>query len=136
LTKTDRATMSNSLELRSPFLDREFALFAMSIPSEMKFSNAGNKIILRNAYRSHLPNEIINRDKKGFGAPIQTWFAKQKIKELKEIYLGINNSVYKILNYSEVKKFIEKNNSQSWTLLCFSIWFNEVYKKCCHSKQL
>lgn len=73
LTKTDRASMMVSLEVRAPFLDNHLVDFARKLPSWMKFNKGVTKFILKNAVKDMLPNEIINRKKKGFGIPLTRW---------------------------------------------------------------
>jgi len=60
LNKWDRASMRNSVEIRSPFLDYNLFQFALSIPMYQKVSKGQNKSILRDAYKQKLPEEIIN----------------------------------------------------------------------------
>ena len=74
LVKADRASMMHSLELRSPYLDRELVDFVRRIPSEYKFRHGQTKYILKKALEPLLPNHILYRPKKGFGAPIGRWF--------------------------------------------------------------
>ena len=79
LTKLDRSSMLNSLEVRSPFLDLEFVDFVRRIPSNLKLKQGVSKYILRKACTRILPPKIVNRPKKGFGVPIGEWFAYGKI---------------------------------------------------------
>ena len=59
LNKWDRASMSESIEVRSPYLDWEFFQYALCIPGYLKVNNGRNKAILRDAYSEELPKEII-----------------------------------------------------------------------------
>ena len=74
LVKMDRATMANSLEARSPFLDYRLAEQMINVPFEKKISIKSNKILLRNYYHSLLPTSILKRKKTGFQIPIDHWF--------------------------------------------------------------
>ncbi len=74
LVKIDRASMMNSLELRSPFLDIDFVNLVRRIPTELKLKKGQTKYILKKALEPILPNHIIYRPKKGFGMPIGQWF--------------------------------------------------------------
>lgn len=73
LTKVDRATMMVGLETRAPFLDNDVVDFARRLPSSLKCRNGQGKYILKMAMRGHLPDEILDRPKKGFGIPITSW---------------------------------------------------------------
>jgi asparagine synthase (glutamine-hydrolysing) len=73
LTKVDRASMAVSLEAREPFLDHELARFGIAMPIEWKLREGRNKYALRRILARHLPNEIFERPKKGFSAPVGQW---------------------------------------------------------------
>src|SRR5207302_7517495 len=73
LAKVDRASMMNSLEARSPFLDIEFVDLARRIPWQLKLHGGETKWILKRALAPLLPREIVERPKKGFGMPIGRW---------------------------------------------------------------
>jgi asparagine synthase (glutamine-hydrolysing) len=75
LTKVDRASMANSLELRAPFLDQELASWAFSLPDGLKWNRgAGGKAILKKAMEACLPPDILYRPKQGFTVPVADWF--------------------------------------------------------------
>jgi asparagine synthase (glutamine-hydrolysing) len=80
LTKVDRASMMHSLEVRSPFLDLELVDLARRIPSRLKFKQGAGKYILKKALRPILPQEILQRGKKGFGMPIGKWLADESFR--------------------------------------------------------
>ncbi len=73
LAKADRASMMNSLEVRSPFLDIEVADFARRLPNEYKLRGGTTKYLLKRAVEKLLPSDIIHRRKKGFGMPVGAW---------------------------------------------------------------
>lgn len=73
LAKVDRASMMNSLEVRAPFLDIEVANFALRIPSAWRLRRGRTKYLLKRAARGLLPDDIIDRRKKGFGVPVGAW---------------------------------------------------------------
>ena len=70
LPKIDRASMFYGLEVRSPFLDKRLSEFAFRLPTKEKFSAKQTKIILKNAYRTELGTDIVDRSKKGFATPL------------------------------------------------------------------
>jgi asparagine synthase (glutamine-hydrolysing) len=69
----DRMSMAHSLELRSPFLDRRVAEFAMRIPAGLKLKRGRIKHVTRELASRYLPDSIVNRPKKGFGFPLALW---------------------------------------------------------------
>lgn len=73
MVKVDRASMAVSLETRAPFLDHRVAAAAARVPVSMKIDRRGGKAILRDILASHLPSELIDRPKTGFGIPVGEW---------------------------------------------------------------
>jgi len=77
LLLTDKMTMAESLECRVPFLDHHFVEMAASIPKAVKRPGGELKHILKQALKPHLPDSILYRKKRGFGAPVGSWFKGQ-----------------------------------------------------------
>lgn len=73
LTKVDRATMAHSLEARVPLLDPSVVQAAWSIPMSAKVNQATGKKVLREVLARHVPPELWDRPKAGFGVPIEDW---------------------------------------------------------------
>lgn len=71
LQKVDRAAMSVSLETRAPYLDREVAETAWSLPTEFTVAGPDSKYILRQILAKHLPGDLYKKPKKGFGVPLE-----------------------------------------------------------------
>lgn len=81
LTKVDRATMAHGLEARSPLLDHQIAEFAAGLPCHMKLrltaSGFKTKWLLKQSQQARLPEFIKRQPKKGFSAPVASWFNNQ-----------------------------------------------------------
>lgn len=73
LCKVDRAAMAASLETRVPFLDHRVAELAWQLPIGMKLRDGQGKWALRQMLYKHVPRELIERPKAGFGIPVGQW---------------------------------------------------------------
>lgn len=133
LSKIDRTSMMNSLEVRSPFLDTKLAEYVFNLPKEYKFSKFQNKIILKDILTEIFPKDFVYRRKQGFGAPIQSWLKQDKIRNLINQHLldekafisdFLNNDyITKIINDFDSNK--GTNEYKFWILLCLGIWFDK-----------
>src|SRR5260370_35839045 len=88
LVKVDIATMANSLEARSPFLDHHVIEFAASLPEKSKLRGLTTKYLLKQMLRKLLPAENLDRRKMGFGVPIGHWFRGKLQPFLRETLLA------------------------------------------------
>lgn len=73
LVKTDRASMYHSLELRAPFLDHTVLEHAWHLPAQFKLREGQSKWVLREIIRRHVPDQLMERPKMGFGVPLADW---------------------------------------------------------------
>lgn len=73
LVKVDRAAMSTSLETRIPFLDRDLYAFAAGLSPDMKIRGGVGKWLPRQVLYRHVPRELVDRPKMGFGIPVGDW---------------------------------------------------------------
>ncbi len=128
LTKVDRASMANALEVRVPLLDHEFVEFAATIPSDLKLKQRQSKYIFKQAAGKILPASIISRKKMGFSIPIGQWM-KTELKPLVQELLINNlrskdyfNKPYIESLWTSHLKGIKDNTQSLWTLLCFELW--------------
>lgn len=77
LVKVDRAAMSQSLETRAPFLNKDVVETAFSLPIDLKIHQGQSKWILRQILYKYVPAELIERPKMGFGVPLDAWLRKE-----------------------------------------------------------
>ena len=101
LNKWDRASMSNSVEVRMPFLDNEVRLFSLALSSEMKFKNNNTKTILRDAFKDIFPKSILNQN-------FKQGLKKQEFKN-HENYL---NFVKEVVQNKDFKNFTDLKYSK------------------------
>lgn len=131
LYKVDRLSMLNSLEIRTPFLDKELFKFAWSVPSNVKFYKKKTKYILKKILSKYLPNELIDKPKVGFDIPLFYWIKNNKRLEqlIKEFYFLKNKKILE-MNFVDKQGSIEinKNNfTQIWKIAMINKWIFENY---------
>jgi len=73
LVKVDRASMANSLEVRSPLLDHDLMQWAFSLPPYLKLDGSEHKAVLKKSLEGDVPDELLYRPKQGFGVPLTSW---------------------------------------------------------------
>jgi len=129
LVKMDIATMANSLEARSPFLDQELMSFAAGIPARLKMKGLESKNILKRAFADLLPPEILHRGKMGFGVPVASWLRGELSDTLRSTLLDERAARRGYFEPSRVRELVETHRSgpenyadQLWALLCFELW--------------
>ena len=130
LSKVDRISMRNSLEVRTPFLDYRLVNLTFSIDSKLKIGDT-NKCLLKKIASKYIPKEIVHRTKKGFNSPFNEWIQEEYKDSILEILLKVNketklfNEEYlkHIYNLASQKKF----KQHLWTIFIFSKWFKKNY---------
>ncbi len=129
LTKVDRASMANSLEVRCPLLDHKFMELVASMPSDLKLRGMTGKYIFKKALEPELPGEIVSRSKMGFGVPLASWFrngirdyAREFILERQDPYLS-TRFVTKIWNQHQ--SGIRDRSGHLWNVLMFRLWLDK-----------
>lgn len=78
----DQSSMSQGIEIRSPFVDYRLMELAFSLPAEYKFSGGQTKRLLRRTFASRVPAAIINSGRKlGFATPTADWLAEPAMRQ-------------------------------------------------------
>lgn len=129
LVKMDIATMANSLEARSPFLDHKFMEFAAAIPSSMKIKGIRLKHILKKVLSNKLPEDILRRGKMGFGIPIDKWFRSELKDYSYEILMSQKCIERNYFAKKSIKRLLDdhsngkvNNGARIWCLLNLELW--------------
>jgi asparagine synthase (glutamine-hydrolysing) len=143
LTKADRASMSSALELRAPFLDQAVMEFAKSLRVEDRVRGFKTKVFLKRYAQRYLPNNVVNRRKRGLSVPISSWLRgplkEWAISTLRKGHLeqvGIPTSGAIELLSEHCRR--EADHARAiWTLLVLGEWLDWVATDIdCHHLQL
>ena len=133
LTKVDIAAMAHSVEVRSPFLDHEFAAFAASIPGRHKLRGKTGKWILRRALRGVVEPTVLGREKRGFGLPVEAWLSGPLREMLRETLLSQVARERGLFDPAQVKCLVEGHSMHAprasyllWNLLVLELWFRSA----------
>jgi len=128
LTKVDRASMKNSLEVRCPLLDHRLSS-VIFFNKDLKIKNNQTKIILRNILKKYLDINFISKEKKGFAIPINKWL-RSGLSNIVDDYF--NSTLLKHDEFLSQKKInilwekYKKGSSQStntiWSTLIYLQW--------------
>lgn len=141
LMKVDKATMSESIEARVPFLDPDLATFVFSLPAEYKLSGKwfnpwmqNEKKILRDVAKAKLPKEIIDRRKFGMMLPISDTVRSNQDEMFEEIISANSFIPENLISKNFMKKLFQpskfgyqrtQRESFIWKLFIFSLWAKE-----------
>jgi asparagine synthase (glutamine-hydrolysing) len=129
LVKVDRASMAHSLEVRAPLLDTDIVEFAAALPGALKLNGLTTKYLFKKAVRGWIPDEIIDRPKKGFGMPIGEWIrgplndmAHDLLSQPKLRREGFLDpmEVHRLLD--EHERGVADHRKPLWTLMAFELW--------------
>jgi asparagine synthase (glutamine-hydrolysing) len=128
LTKVDRMSMCNSLEVRVPFLDYRIVEYAFTLPVSSKINANMKKKIVQDAFKQILPNELYNRPKKGFEVPLLQWFRTDLKNQILNDYLSDEyiqqQGVFNVDVIRSIKQQLFSANpgdvhAQIWALMVF-----------------
>ncbi len=134
LTKVDRMSMANALEVRVPFLDHELVEFAFTLPSDSKITPQIRKRILQDTFKSILPEELYNRPKKGFEVPLLKWFRNEMRHTIEHNLLADSfiqeQGIFDVKSIKKLKKQLFSANpgdvhARIWGLIVFQHWWKK-----------
>lgn len=140
LVKVDIATMANSLEARSPFLDHRLVEFCAALPSSMKLRGRTSKWLLRRLMQDRLPPEILTRPKMGFGVPVGEWL-RGELRPLLEDTLFSPSALQRgYFKRAAIRDLVDEHlsrradrTSHIWGLLMLELWLSMETSATCAS---
>ncbi len=133
LTYNDKMSMASSVEVRVPFLDREFAEFvAWNVRPEWKLKGKWRpvtKYIFREAMRCMLPEEVLRQPKAGFAAPVDYWLAHELRPMVDDLLSESQVRRRGLFRPEAVREMVDEHrrgeedwSMQTWQLLTLEIW--------------
>ena len=133
LTYNDKMSMASSVEVRVPFLDREFAEFvAWNVAPQSKLKGKWHpltKHIFREAMRGMLPDEVLRQPKAGFAAPVDYWLAHDLRPMVDDLLSESQVRKRGLFRPEVVRKYVDGQrrgtedwSMQIWQLLTLEIW--------------
>jgi asparagine synthase (glutamine-hydrolysing) len=136
LVKVDIASMANSLEARSPFLDHKVIEFAASLPEHVKMRRFETKSLLKKVAARLVPPEVVYRRKMGFGVPVGKWFRNEMKDFVRGTLLSEKSLRRGIVRPDILKRYVKEHTGgerdhafQLWTLLMLELWFQRFIDK-------
>jgi asparagine synthase (glutamine-hydrolysing) len=128
LTKVDRMSMAHSIEARVPLLDHKLIELAATIPAELKLRGSTTKYILKRAMKGILPDEILERPKRGFAIPLGHWFRGSLLGFVRELLLSDTTRRRGYFDTGYIESLLGRSrqpeglNLRIWTLISFELW--------------
>lgn len=130
LTKVDRASLGNALEVRPPFLDKSIIDFASKLKPSLRIRKHITKFFLKKSLRTILPKHILYRKKQGFAIPLKEYF-NSELKDFVKKYTIYYNS-HNYINIKNLKldfnSLINNNPKLIWRIMMFNLWYDQYVK--------
>ena len=129
LVKVDRCSMLHSLEVRAPFLDKDFAEYVARLPIRHKLRGFQRKYLLKKAFTDVLPPEILHRNKRGFQIPVAAWLRGRMRPLMEELFAPERLRAQGLFRPEAVRSLVDAHCSGKadlrkplWTLLVLQLW--------------
>jgi asparagine synthase (glutamine-hydrolysing) len=136
LTKVDRMSMLNSLEVRVPILDHELVEWAAGLSSAWKLRGRKQKyILLKLAERVGVPREALYRKKQGFALPLDHWM-RHELKDMLMVLIEPRTLQRGYFDPAGLRKLMDDHlhrgrdlSGRLWRLLMFELWHRNFLEK-------
>jgi asparagine synthase (glutamine-hydrolysing) len=132
LVKMDIATMANSLEARSPFLDHHVMEFCARLPERYKLRGMRLKYLLKKAGTGLLPPETLTRRKMGFGVPVGSWMRGELRSWMEDLLLSPRSLKRGYFQPEALRQVVDRHlegredrSFELWALLWLELWHQE-----------
>lgn len=134
LTKVDRASMANSLEVRVPILDHVFLEWAATLPVDLKLRGRDGKYVFKKALEPLVPPEVLYREKMGFAVPLAAWFRGPLRQRIRDILTGPTLAETGLFDLDFVTTLVDRHQSGQadhsyviWALAMFDSFLRQVH---------
>lgn len=134
LERSDRMSMSASLELRPPFLDHHLVELAFRLPSAVKVQRGSGKWVVKEVARRHLPGSIVDRPKVGFRVPLDAWFRGALRPMASEMLCAPGSFVGQVMDRAAVRALLDRHQRgrtneemRIWALLSLEVWHSRYF---------
>ena len=133
LLKVDRASMSNSLEIRVPFLKKSFIEASLKVDPMLSYGPDKKKALLKQLLRSHFPQAPIDNRKRGFSVPLEKWMREGLQTPFRRILLE-NRRIHEDFNINDkalsalLEEHLAVRRDNKWPL--FTIYSLFRWKEC------
>ncbi|MDA2924564.1 asparagine synthase (glutamine-hydrolyzing), partial [Acidobacteria bacterium AH-259-L09] len=128
LPKTDRMTMTHSVEARAPLLDPDWVEWTARLPKRYKVRWLQTKWLLKAAFAEKLPDAVAERGKQGFSVPIGLWLRRELREWTRERLLN-NRALDEWFRPAAIKQLLEEHDGgridhgkRLWALVMFAVW--------------
>ena len=132
LCNSDRASMLNSIELRSPLLDPRLGRLANSLPDSIKMSGFTTKLLLKKIARRYLPRDVVYRRKIGFTIPAAKLIRGDLREEIEDLFSEAHLRQQGLFRHEPIRAILDLHFSgredrykQIWTLFSLQKWLVE-----------
>ena len=134
LMYADKLSMTHSLEVRVPYLDREVVEYVQRLGASLKIRHGNRKWLHRRVSRAFLPNRILKRKKRGFGVNVvDGWFQSSVSGKLEQMLLDPGSTMYGLLRHDVVGRLFETHRAGSqdnhkllFSLAVFEQWLRSL----------
>jgi asparagine synthase (glutamine-hydrolysing) len=133
LVKVDIASMANSLEARSPFLDYRLFEWAATLPTSLRLNGEVSKYVLRLAMAEKLPPSTLRGPKRGFGVPVASWLRTDLRPLLEDAVLAPRALQRGYFHPGELRRLVAEHvtgradhSKPLWALLMLELWHQQL----------
>lgn len=128
LMRVDKITMSASIEARVPYLDQKLVELTAALPMSLKVKHRVPKYLLKKSVEGLIPDDVINRKKVGFSAPMREWLRGDFGREAESIVMNSSLRREGYFDYTRIREMFRAHRDgrdlglKLWTLCNLSAW--------------